>query len=132
MKMVLWAVTCHPPPPLIHYATLFLTLHSQISFSPTRPFTRLTPRSTFPWGEIRNVRFSNQTFTITPVDKKGKVRILTELIYIAFTLSPYLSLPTSPFSFLYLIITLCTHTRHRNRIVTFIHTSMFSPPNGSI
>lgn len=33
---------------------------------------RLTPRSTFPWSEISNVRFNNQTFTISPVDKKGK------------------------------------------------------------
>lgn len=33
---------------------------------------KLTPRSTFPWNEIRNVHFSNQTFTISPMDKKGK------------------------------------------------------------
>eukprot|EP00048_Salpingoeca_helianthica_P023380 m.24009 g.24009 ORF g.24009 m.24009 type:complete len:581 (+) comp8601_c0_seq1:2526-4268(+) len=33
---------------------------------------KLTPRAGFPWNEIRNVHFSGQTFTISPMDRKGK------------------------------------------------------------
>ncbi|XP_053135944.1 merlin isoform X5 [Hemicordylus capensis] len=37
------------------------------------PENRLTPKTSFPWNEIRNVSYSDKEFTIKPLDKKASV-----------------------------------------------------------